>query len=189
MTAPSQAKQSTIATKTPRAPSATPSRSNGTSTRYVAKEASMRRRLRDSVRFQLRVPKPMQVPTEADCPRRPASIRVWKAGPITTNTPRQHAAATIHRARPIGSNTKSGPVSVLLSSNERMRPITTATAAAANPSVAIAARPSMPDHCCPNKVNATDTVSVADVGMLLLVASGGGVCFGERCAVHSLPSQ
>ena len=64
-----------------------------------------------------------------------------------------------------------------------------ATAAAANPSVAIAARPSRPDQCCPNKVNAADTVSVADAGMLLLVAGGGGVCFGERCAVHSLPSQ
>ena len=88
----------------------------------------------------------------------------------------------------MGLNTKSGPVSVLLPSNERMRPMTKATAAAANPSMAIAARPSRLTQCCPNKVNAADTVSVADVGMLLLVG-GGGLCFGERCAVHSLPSQ
>ena len=48
---------------------------------------------------------------------------------------------------------------------------------------------SRPDQCCPNKVNAADTVSVAEVGMPVLVAGGVGVCFGERCAVHSLPSQ
>ncbi len=88
MTATNQAKPSTIATKTPRAPSTMASRTNGMRTRYDAKKVSMRRTLRHSVRFQLRVPNPMQAPTDVDWPIRPASIRAWNAGPITANTPR-----------------------------------------------------------------------------------------------------